>query len=134
MSAYAISAPCSRRALRTVAVILAMALCTCSATLAQAESLAPQGGLVAVEQPMSVALARYASSAEVTPASTRRVHSAQAQVRRSFIKRHPVWTGLIGGGGIGTTMAATAWGAEGAFVGLYSGAAVGALVGWLMAR
>jgi len=97
-------------------------------------ALGDQGGLVAVDQPISVALARYASSAEVTPASTRRVHSAQAQVRRSFIKRHPVWTGLIGGGGIGTTMAATAWGAEGAFVGLYSGAAVGALVGWLMAR
>lgn len=71
-----------------------------------------------------------AAHASVQPASTATSSSAS----RSWVRRHPVWTGTIIGVAGGTAAAHNAWGAEGAFVGFWGGAGAGALVGWLLSR
>ncbi len=60
--------------------------------------------------------------------------SQQAPPSRSFIKRHPVWSGMLIGLVAGTVIAERAAGNEAAGVGLYGGAAIGAGAGWLLSR
>jgi len=83
---------------------------------------------------ISTDLSRYVASHQLWPLQNSQATQAQAPKRRSFVKRHPVWTGVLVGTGAGTALAAGVWGSEGAFVGFYTGAAAGALVGWLASR
>ncbi|HTV00404.1 MAG TPA: hypothetical protein VMF13_07715 [Luteitalea sp.] len=85
--------------------------------------------------PVADALSREAMRVALMPTNTIASRGqAQTPPRRSFLKRHPVWSGLLIGAGAGTAIAAGAWGNEGAFVGFYGGAAAGATTGWLLSR
>ena len=53
---------------------------------------------------------------------------------RSWIKRHPVLFGTIVGAVVGAGIVGAAVDAEASFVGVYGGAATGAMVGWAVGR
>jgi hypothetical protein len=57
-----------------------------------------------------------------------------AAPKKSFITRHPVISGMLIGMAAGSAVAAGAWHSEAAFVGFYTGAAGGALLGWAVSR
>lgn len=67
------------------------------------------------------------SAAVASPDTTNAVMTTTG--RRGWIARHPILFGALAGAAVGTTVAAAAWGSEGAGVGLYGGAAAGAVVG-----
>lgn len=52
----------------------------------------------------------------------------------SWVKRHLVWFGALVGAAAGTAIAHAKWGAEGAFIGFWGGAAAGSLVGAIAGR
>lgn len=81
-----------------------------------------------VEAAARRAVSRIVTRASVAPSDTSSV-VATTSPRRGWIARHPVLFGTLAGATVGTAVAAAAWGNEGAFVGLYGGAAMGAVVG-----
>jgi len=127
---HPITAPAARDGYRRALAPLALAMSVCIASPAHAQTTedVPRNGH---DAPIRGALSRYAEAGELTTKHSTRASQSRPPKRRSFAKRHPVWTGVLVGGGTGTAVAAGAWGNEGAFVGLYTGAAAGALVGWL---
>lgn len=60
--------------------------------------------------------------------------ATQAPPRRSFIKRHPVLTGMVIGMGVGSVIEGATAGSEAAFVGFYGGGLIGGAAGWALSR
>lgn len=137
MRRHTITAGLARHGVRRAraGLVLAVSVCLTSPALAETTVGLPRNEHHA---PIRAALARYADAGVQTRTQVPRASLSQSSSpspgRRSFAARHPVWTGVLVGGSAGTALAAGVWGNEGAFVGLYTGAAAGALVGWLVSR
>ena len=92
--------------------------------LAQSSSVSSAGALTEKAQPQWQ-----------HPQEQQQQAQQQAQSgKKSFIKRRPVISGMLIGMAAGSAVAAAAWHSEAAFIGFYSGAAGGALIGWALSR